>query len=133
MGIGGSGVSGREAIVTLVACVLLMFEAVPGVALSFAVLTGAGDAFYPSNLLYAARALIGWGALGSVLLGQRGVSVPSREERGASRGALVGLAVGVVGVILTGNVLGILGTCVLVGLAVGRTFDRKGGVRGASG
>jgi hypothetical protein len=54
--------------------------------LSFAVLTGAEDAFYPSNLLYAALALIGGGALGSVLLGQRGVSVPSREKRGTSRG-----------------------------------------------
>jgi hypothetical protein len=124
MNIGGSGMSGREAIVTLVACVLLVFEAVPGVALSFAALTGIGSTFYPSYLLYAALALIGGGVLGVVLLKQGGVSVPSREEPGASRGALAGLTVGVVGVLLTGNLIGVLGTCVLAGLAVGRTFDR---------
>jgi hypothetical protein len=124
MNIGGWGMSGREAIVTLVACALLEFKAVPGVALSLAVLTGAGSAFYPSFLLYAALALIGGGSLGVVLLRQGGVCVPSPEERGASRGALLGLAVGVVGVLLTSNLIGVLGTCVLVGLAVGKTFDR---------
>jgi hypothetical protein len=87
MNIGGSGMSGREAIVTLVACVLLEFEAVPGVALSLAVLTGAGSAFYPSFLLYAALALIGGGGLGVVLLRQGRIrAVPRRagSEQGRS-------------------------------------------------
>jgi hypothetical protein len=117
MDIGGSGVSGREAFVTLVACVLLVFEVVPGFVIGFGILTGVGG---PSYLLYVALALVGGGVLGAVLLRQGGISVPSGEERGASRGALVGLVVGVVGVFLTGNVIGVLGTCVLVGLAVGR-------------
>jgi hypothetical protein len=84
-------VSGREAIVTLVACVLLVFEAVPGPVLWFAVLTGVGGPSYP---LYIALALIGGGVLGLVLRRQGGVSIPARQERGASRGALAGLVVG---------------------------------------
>ncbi len=59
-----------------------------------------------------------------MVLRQGGVSVPSPEERGATMGAVVGLAVGVVGVLLTSNLIWVLGTCVLVGLAIGRTFDR---------
>jgi hypothetical protein len=44
--IGGSGISNREAIVTLVACVLLVFEAVPGFVVGFAVVTGIGGRSY---------------------------------------------------------------------------------------
>jgi hypothetical protein len=43
MSIGGSGVSGREAIVALVACALLGLEAVASLLLGFAILTGIGD------------------------------------------------------------------------------------------
>ena len=111
---------GREIVVTLVACVLLVFEAVSGIVLWFGILTGVGG---PSYLLYLALALIGGGALGLVLLRQGGVSIPSPEERGASRGALAGLIVGAVASFFVGLNVGVVGTCVLVGLAVGRTFD----------
>jgi hypothetical protein len=86
-------------------------------------------------LLSSILSLIGGCVLGLVLLRQGGVSVPSSEERGASRGALAGLMVGVVAIFLLGGpIVGLLGTCVLVGLAVGRTFDRGGGgAGGASG
>ena len=114
--------SGRETIVTLVACVLLVFEAVPGPVLGFAILTGIGGPSYP---LYGALALIGGGVLGLVLLRQGGISVPSPQERGARRGALAGLIVGVVASFFVGLNVGVLGTCVLVGLAVRRTFDRS--------
>jgi hypothetical protein len=119
----GSSVSGREAIVTLVACALLGLEAVPSLLLGFAVLTKIGG---PSLLLHSALGLIGGCVLGAVLLRQGGISIPSRQERGASRGALIGLVVGVVAVfLLSGPIFGVLGICVLVGLAVGRTFDRS--------
>jgi uncharacterized membrane protein YccC len=52
------------------------------------------------------------------------VRVPTREEKGALVGALVGLAVGTLTFPLLANI-GILGICVLVGLAVGRVFDRS--------
>ena len=84
MNIGGSGASGRTTIVTLIAYVLLVFEAVPGFVLGFAVLTGVGGASYP---LYASLALIGGGVLGLVLLRQGGISIPAPQERGATRGA----------------------------------------------
>jgi len=111
---------GREIIVTLVACPLLVFEAVPGIVLWLSVLTGVGG---PSYLLYLALALVGGGVLGLVLLRQGGISIPSPQERGASRGALAGLIVGAVASFFVGLNVGVLGTCVLVGLAVGKTFD----------
>ncbi len=108
---------------TLVACALLGFEAVPSLLFGFAVLTGIGGPYF---LLHGALGLIGGCALGAVLLGQGGVSVPSRQERGANRGALIGLVVGVVPVFLLGvPIFGVLSICVLAGLAVGRTFDRS--------
>ena len=90
--------------------------------MGFAVLVEIGP---PSYLLSSALGLIGECALGAVLLRQGGVSVPSSEERMASRGALAGLVVGVVAVfLLGGHIVGLLGTCRLAGLAVGRAFDR---------
>jgi hypothetical protein len=118
----GSSVNGREAIVTLVVCALLVFEAVPGFVLGLAILTGIGG---PSYLLYVALALIGGGVLGVVLLRQGGISIPSPHERGASRGALSGLIVGAVASFFVGFNVGVLGSCALVGLAVGRIFDRS--------
>ncbi len=80
----------------------------------------------PPYLLYSVLSLALGGALGMVLLRQGGISIPSSEERGASIGALVGFVVGVVFYFLTsGPIVGEVGTCVLVGLAVGRTFDRS--------
>ena len=108
---------------TLVACALLGLEAVPSLLLGFAVLTGIGG---PSLLLHGALGLLGGCALGAVLLRQGGISIPSPRERGASTGALVGLVVGVVAIFLLGGpIFGLPGICVLVGLAVGRTFDRS--------
>ncbi len=122
MNILGSRVSGRETIVTLVACAMLGFEAVPSLLVGFAVFLATGDV--PSYyLLSGLVGLLGGGALGVVLLRQGGVSVPSREERGATRGALVGFAVGVVILFLLSGNVGVLGICVLVGLAIGRIFD----------
>jgi hypothetical protein len=82
MNIGGSGASGRTTIVTLVACVLLVFEAVPGFVLGLAVLTGVGEPSYP---LYVALALIGGRVLGLVLLKQGGISIPAPQEKEATR------------------------------------------------
>ncbi len=117
---------------TLVACALLGFEAGHSFSLGFTVLLGLGA--YP-YLIYDGLSLIAGCVLGAVLLRQGGISIPSSGERGASRGALVGLVVGVVALFLLGGpIIGLLGTCVLVGLAVGRAFDRGGGgVGGASG
>ncbi len=113
----------REAIVTLVACALLGFEALPSLLFGFVVPFGTGGP--PYNPLSGLLGLLGGCALGLVLLRQGGVSVPSREERGATRGALAGFAVAVVILFsLSGNV-GIIGTCTLAGLAIGRTFDRS--------
>ena len=124
MNIGGSRVSGREAIVTLVACALLGFEAVT--SLFFHALVGIFGISWTPYVLSGALGLVGGCVLGIVLLRQGGISIPSRQERGASTGALVGLVVGMVFFFLTsGPIAGILGTCVLVGLAVGRTFDRS--------
>ncbi len=51
--------------------------------------------------------------------------MPSSQEKVATRRALVGSAVGVVPVLLLSTpVLSVLGFCALVGLAVGRAFDR---------
>ena len=69
--------------------------------------------------------------MGLVLLRQGGVSVPSREERGATRGALAGFAVGVAIMFFLSDNFGILGTCTLVGLAIGRSFDRPSTHRSA--
>jgi hypothetical protein len=100
--------------------------------MGFAVLFQIGP---PPYLLPSSLGLIGGCVLGAVLLGQGGISILSHRERGASRGALAGLVVGVVAIFLLGGpIVGLLGTCVLVGLAVGRTFDRGGGgVGDASG
>jgi hypothetical protein len=78
MSIRGSGVGGREAIVTLVACTLLGLECGWSVLLGFAALFQIGP---PPYLLSGA--------------------------------------------------LGLLGTCVLVGLAAGRAFDRSSAHRSA--
>jgi hypothetical protein len=80
----------------------------------------------PSVLHHSALGLICGCMLGIVLVRQGGISIPSRQQGGASTGALVGLVVGVVAVLLLGGpVFGLLGICVLVGLAVGRAFDRR--------
>ena len=121
--IGGSGLSGRETVVTLVACALLGFEAGHSFFLGLAVLLGIGALPSP---LYSVLSLIGGCVLGAVLLRQGGISIPSRGERGASRGALVVLVVGGAAVYLLGEpIVGLPGICALVGLAVGRTFDRS--------
>jgi hypothetical protein len=100
------------------------FEAVS--SLFFLVLVGLLGMGWAPYLLPGALGLIGGCGLGLVLLRQGGISIPSRQERAATRGALVGLVVGVVVVLLTsGPIVGIVGICVLVGLAVGRTFDRS--------
>lgn len=118
-------VSRREAIVTLIACALPGLEAGVSFGVAFAVLLGTDPQLSP---LFSALGLVGGCAVGVALLRQGGISVPSPEESGASRGALVGLAVGVVAVFLVGGpIVGLLGICVLVGLAVGRMFDRRGG------
>jgi hypothetical protein len=116
-----SSVSRREAIVTLVACALLGFDAVRGLALWVAALLQTGGPYYA---LFDLLGLAGGCVLGLVLLRQGGVSVPSREEKGATVGALVGLVVGALTFPLLANV-GILGICVLVGIAMGRTLDRS--------
>ena len=122
MNLGGSSVSGRETVVTLVACALLGLEAVPSLLVGFVVFLVTGGP--PYYLLSGLVGLAGGCALGLVLLRQGGVSVPSRQERGATRGALVGLAVGTVATFFLAGNVGVLGTCALVGLAIGRTFDR---------
>jgi hypothetical protein len=117
----GSSVSGREAIVTLVACALLGFEALRGLALWVAFVLQMSGPYYP---LYYLLGLAGGCVLGLVLLRQGGVRAPSREVKGALLGALVGLVGGALTFLLLANV-GVLGICVLVGLAVGKTFDRS--------
>jgi hypothetical protein len=132
MNIVGSGASGRETIVTLVACALLGFEVVSNLLFSFSVLFGFGltlsSSIYSiigSTILVSLAGVVLVALLGVVLLRQGGVSVPSREESGASRGALVGAVVGLAdGFLLGMPIVGSVGICVLVGLAVGRTFDR---------
>ena len=121
MNVVDSSVSRREAIVTLVACALLGFDAVRGLALWVAALLQTGGPYYT---LFDLLGLAGGCLLGLVLLRQGGVSVPSREEKGATAGALVGLVVGALTFPLLANV-GILGICVLVGIAMGRTLDRS--------
>ena len=121
MNIVGSGVSGREAIVTLVACALLGFEAARGLTLWVVFILQTAGPYYPLSYLLG---LAGGCVLGLVLLRQGGVRVPTREEKGALVGTLVGLAVGALTFPLLANI-GILGICVLVGLAVGRVFDRS--------
>ncbi len=114
--------SGRETIVTLVACALLGLETVPNLLFGLSFFSGIG---FAPLLLGAAVGLVAGTLLGTVLLRQGGVSVPSRREKGATRGALVGLVVGVVPVLLlSAPAFGMLGAGALVGLAVGRTFDR---------
>jgi hypothetical protein len=62
--------------------------------------------------------------LGAVLLRQGGLSIPSPEEKKATGGALVGLAVGVaVLFVMGGPTLGTLGLFVLTGFAVGRALE----------
>ncbi len=107
---------------TLVTSALLGLETVPNLLFG---LSFFGAASSTSLLLGAFIGLVGGLWLGSVLLSQGGISVPSSQERGAIRGALVGSAVGVVPVLLLSTpALGVLGFCALVGLAVGRAFDR---------
>ncbi len=116
-------VSRRAAVLTLVACALLGLETVPNLLFG---LSFFGAAAYPSFLLGAVVGLVGGLCLGTVLLRQGGISVPSSQEKGATRGALVGSAVGVVPVLLLSTpAFGMLGFCALVGLAVGRAFDRR--------
>ena len=124
MGTGGSSVSGRETIVTLVGCALVGFEAVANLLiLVFIILLGM---VWLPYLLFSAVGLMAGLVLGIVLLRQGGISIPSRQERAATRGALVGLVVGVVVVLLTSAPpVGMLGLFGLVGLAIGRTFDRS--------
>ena len=118
---GFSRVSRNEAIVTLVVCALLGLEAGQSLLFGFTVLLRLGA--YPF-LFYSAISLIGGCVLGAVLLGQGGISIPSRAEKGAIRGSLAGLVVGVVSIfLLSGPIVGLLGICGLGGLAVGRMFD----------
>jgi hypothetical protein len=120
---GISSVSGRETIVTLVACALLGLETLPNLLVGLSFLSGVG--FAPLLLWAAVVGFVAGALLGTVLLRQGGVSVPSRREKGATRGALAGLAAGLVAVLLLGvPALGMLGAGALAGLAVGRTFDR---------
>ena len=120
---GTSDVSRRETIVTLVACALLGFDTVPNLLFGLSFFTRLG--FVPF-LLASALGIVAGVLLGAVLLRQGGVSVPSRREKGATRGALIGLAVGMVPVLLLGTTpLGMLIAGALVGLAIGRTFDRS--------
>ena len=106
---------------TLVTSALLGLSTVPNLLFGVSFFSTAG---YPSLLLGAFVGLVGGLWLGSVLLSQGGISVPSRQERGATRGALVDAAVGVVPVLLLSTpALSVPGFCALVGLAVGRTFD----------
>ena len=115
--------SRREAIVTLVACALLGFDTVPNLLFGFSFFTRIG--FVPF-LVGSALGLVAGVVLGAVLLRQGGVSVPSRREKGATRGALIGLAVGVVPVLLlSAPPFSMLIAGSLVGLAIGRTFDRS--------
>ena len=114
--------SSRADVATLIVCALLGLETVSNLLFG---LSFFGVAPYPSLLLGAFVGLVGGLWLGSVLLSQGGISVPSSQERGASRGALVGSAVGVVPILLLSTpAFGVLGFCALVGLAVGRAFDR---------
>lgn len=114
--------SSRADVATLIVCALLGLETVPNLLFGVSFFSTAG---YPSLLLGAFVGLVGGLWLGSVLLSQGGISVPSRQERGAIRGALVGSAVGVLPVLLLSTpALAVLGFCALVGLAVGRAFDR---------
>ncbi len=108
---------------TLVACALLGLEAVPNLLFGLSFFSGFR---FASFLLEAVVGLAAGVILGAVLLRQGGVSVPSRREKGATRGALIGLAVGVVAVLLlSAPAFGMLAFCALVGLAIGRTFDRS--------
>ncbi len=108
---------------TLVACALLGFDTVPNLLFGLSFFTRIG--FVPF-LLDSALGIVAGVLLGAVLLRQGGVSVPSRREKGATRGALIGLAVGVVAVLLlSAPAFGMLAFCALVGLAIGRTFDRS--------
>jgi hypothetical protein len=79
----GLGVSGRETIVTLAACVLLVFEAVPGIVLGLSILTGIGGPSYP---LYVALALIGGGVLSLVLIRQGASPCPPATRGGRPEG-----------------------------------------------
>ena len=120
---GTSDLSRREAIVTLVACALLGFDTVPSLLFGISFFTGIGSEPF---LLDSALGTVADVLLGAVLLRQGGASVPSRREKGATRGALIGLAVGVVPVLLLGaSPFGMLIAGALVGLAIGRTFDRS--------
>ena len=120
--------SRREAIVTLVACALLGFETAPNLLFGFSSFVGirfVGIGFVPF-LLGSALGIVAGVLLGAVLLRQGGVSVPARQEKGATRGALVGLVVAVVPVLwLSAPAFGMLSVGALVGLAIGRTFDRS--------
>ena len=106
---------------TLVACALLGFEAARGLTLWVAFLLQTGGPYYPLSYLLG---LAGGCVLGLVLLRQGGMRVPTREEKGATVGVLVGLVVGALTFPLLATI-GLSGICVLVGLAVGRIFDRS--------
>lgn len=108
---------------TLAACALLGFSTAPSLLFGLSFFTGIGGQDF---LLHGTLGLVGGCLLGAVLLKQGGISVPSRQEKGATRGALVGLVVGLAAVfLLSVPAFEMLGACALVGLAVGRTFDRS--------
>lgn len=110
----------RVAVVTLVICALLTAETVPSLFVTFSVISGTTPLPY---LLVGAFGLILGCVLGVVLLRQGGVYVPSRNEKAATRGALIGFAVGAIaGFLIGGSLVGLAGVCTLVGLAVGRAF-----------
>ena len=110
---------------TLVVCALAGFDALPSLLSGLLILTRIG----PPNsltlyvLVWVVSLIVGV-VLGAVLLRQGGLSIPSPEERKATGGALVGLAVGVaVLFIMGGPALGTLGLFVLTGFAVGRALE----------
>lgn len=114
---------------TLVAGALLGAEAVPNLLFSASYVFNAPFVYsYGTGplpfLLTSALGLAVGVLLGAALLRQGGVSVPSSRERGATGGAIAGLVLGVLTVVLFGaSPAGMLGFFALVGLAVGRTFD----------
>lgn len=125
MSTAGSGVSRREAIVTVIVCALVGFDALPSLLSGFLIFTRVGP---PNSLalhvLIMVVSLMVGVVLGVVLLREGGISIPSPEEKKATGGALVGLAVGaVVLFVSSGPALGTVGLFVLTGLAAGRALE----------
>jgi hypothetical protein len=125
MSTAGQGVSRREAIVTLILCALVGFDALPSLLSGLLIFTRIG----PPNsltlhvLIMVAGLIVGL-VLGAVLLREGGLRIPSPEEKMATAGALVGLAVGLVVLFASsGPALGTLGLFVLAGLAAGKALE----------